>query len=48
MIDPGQDALIRSHADEKPQRDPEEVRRRGEEALKYLEQLDWEPFGVEW
>ena len=20
----------------------------GEEALKYLEQLDWEPFGVEW
>ena len=48
MIDPEQDAIIRKQADSKPPMDPEEVQRRGEEALEWLEKLDWEPFDVEW
>ena len=48
MIDHDQDYLLANDDENKPQEDPEEVRRRGEESRRMLEKLDWHPFDVEW
>ena len=49
MIDPDQENLLRNDEPEKPKEDPEVVRRRNEENLRWLEEnMGFRPFGVEW